>query len=344
MKRLFYILFRGVHMNLRFPYMVHGLLMLITPKFLYRHKRKLMLKHYKTLDGKEKEYIDHRVNYYCKIPDSIVLTDINEQLPNGKAPYQIKELREHTLRHKTGNTVYFFDTYEYTRYFPQHIKWLQIAGDVFYKLPTPAITKSRLIPAKEEYANEVIINQDKVRHFCFIHDPITWEEKKPRVLFRGACHGKPRRELFLQKFIHHPLFDIKDTAKDSSNPPEWQQKKELSLYDHLEYRYIIALEGNDVASNLKWVMSSNSIAVMPRPTCETWFMEGELIPDYHYIEIREDYADLLERINYYEAHPEEAKEIVQHAHEWCSQFQDKDREDMISVLVLQKYFKASGQL
>jgi hypothetical protein len=344
MKRLFYILFRGVHMNLRFPYMVHGLLMLITPKCLYRYKRKLMLKHYETLDDKEKEYIDHRVNYYCKIPDNIVLADINEQLPNGKAPYQIKELGDHTFRKKTGNTVYFFDTYEYTRYFPQHIKWLQIAGDVFYKLPAPAITKSRLIPAKEEYANEVIINQDKIRHFCFIHDPITWEEKKTCVLFRGACHGKPRRELFLQKFIHHPLFDIKDTAKDSSNPPEWQQKKELSLYDHLEYRYIIALEGNDVASNLKWVMSSNSIAVMPRPTCETWFMEGELIPNYHYIEIREDYTDLIERINYYEAHPEEAKEIVQHAHEWCSQFQDKDREDIISVLVLQKYFKASGQL
>lgn len=344
MKRLFYIMFRGVHMNLKFPYMVHGLLMLTIPKCFYRHKRKRILKHYKALDGKEKEYIDHRVNYYCKIPDSIVLADILEQLPNGKAPYKIRELREHTFLNRIGNTVYFFDTYEYTRYFPQNIRWLQIVGDVFYKLSAPAITKSRLIPAKDEYANEVIINQDKVRHFCFIHDPITWEEKKTRVLFRGACHGKPRRELFLQKFIHHPLFDIKDTAKDSSNPPEWQQKKELSLYDHLEYRYIIALEGNDVASNLKWVMSSNSIAVMPRPTCETWFMEGELIPDYHYIEIREDYADLLERINYYEAHPEEAKEIVQHAHEWCSQFQDKDREDMISVLVLQKYFKASGQL
>ncbi len=344
MKRLFYILFCGVHMNLRFPYMLHGLLMLITPKCLYRYKRKLILRHYDTLNSKEKEYIAHRVNYYCKIPDNIVLADINEQLPNGKAPCQIKELREHTLRHKTGNTVYFFDTYEYTRYFPQHIKWLQIAGDVFYKLPAPAITKSRLIPTKDEFANEVIINQDKVRHFCFIHDPITWKEKKTRVLFRGACHGKPRRELFLQKFIHHPLFDIKDTAKDSSNPPEWQQKKELSLYDHLEYRYIMTLEGNDVASNLKWVMSSNSIAVMPRPTCETWFMEGALIPNYHYIETREDYADLIERINYYEEHPEEAKEIVQHAHEWCSQFQDKKREDMISVLVLQKYFKASGQL
>ena len=69
----------------------------------------------------------------------------------------------------------------------------------------------------------------------------------------------------------------------------------------------MALEGNDVASNLKWVMSSNSIAVMPRPTCETWFMEGKLIPNYHYIEIKPDYSDLPEKLQYYIDHPEEAK-------------------------------------
>lgn len=344
MKRLFFILFRGVHMNQKFPYMVHGFLMLITPKCIYRYKRKLLLKRYESLNNKEKEYIDSRVNYYCKIPDKIILSDIREQLPNGNAPYRVRNLREHSFFNKIGNSVYFFDTYEYTRYFPLDLKWLQIGGDVFYKLPAPAITKSRLIPTKEEFSNEIIINQDKVRHFCFIHDPISWEEKKSCVLFRGACHGKPLRELFLRTFINNPLFDIKDTARDSSNPPEWQQKKELTLYDHLAYRYIMALEGNDVASNLKWVMSSNSIAVMPRPTCETWFMEGKLIPNYHYIEIREDYTDLIERINYYEAHPEEAKQIVQHAHEWCSQFYSKDKEDLISVLVLQKYFKASGQM
>ena len=40
-----------------------------------------------------------------------------------------------------------------------------------------------------------------------------------------------------------------------------------TIREHLDYKFIMALEGNDVASNLKWVMSSNSIAVMTRPTC-----------------------------------------------------------------------------
>ena len=36
--------------------------------------------------------------------------------------------------------------------------------------------------------------------------------------------------------------------------PEWKSDK-ISIYDHLKYKYVMALEGNDVASNLKWIMS-----------------------------------------------------------------------------------------
>ena len=105
----------------------------------------------------------------------------------------------------------------------------------------------------------------------------------------------------------------------------------------------MALEGNDVASNLKWVMSSNSIAVMPRPTCETWFMEGKLIPNYHYIEIKPDFTDLEERLKHYIEHPEEAQQIIEHAHEYVAQFRNPRREKLISLLVLDKYFRMTGQ-
>jgi hypothetical protein len=116
-----------------------------------------------------------------------------------------------------------------------------------------------------------------------------------------------------------------------------------TIREHLEYKFIMALEGNDVASNLKWVMSSNSIAVMTRPTCETWFMEGTLKAGYHYIEVREDFADLPEKLAYYIAHPAEAKAIIEHAHAYVSQFMDREREDLIQLLVMQRYFRLSGQ-
>ena len=52
-------------------------------------------------------------------------------------------------------------------------------------------------------------------------------------------------------------------------------------------------------------MSSNSIAVMPKPTIETWFMESKLEGGKHYIEIAPDYHDLEAKLTYYIAHPEE---------------------------------------
>jgi spore maturation protein CgeB len=104
----------------------------------------------------------------------------------------------------------------------------------------------------------------------------------------------------------------------------------------------MSLEGNDVASNLKWVMSSNCIAVSPRHTCETWFMEGTLKPNYHYIECKPDFSDLEERLQYYIDHPEEAEAIIQHAHEYIDQFRDLEREHLISLLVLKKYFEITN--
>lgn len=116
----------------------------------------------------------------------------------------------------------------------------------------------------------------------------------------------------------------------------------MTIRQHLNFRYVLALEGIDVASNLKWVMSSNSIAVMPRPNYETWFMEGKLIPNYHYIEVKEDFSDLEAKLDYYSSHIVEAEAIIAHAHEWVEQFMDKEREEVIALLVLQKYFKICG--
>lgn len=76
---------------------------------------------------------------------------------------------------------------------------------------------------------------------------------------------------------------------------------------------------------------------MPPPTCESWFMEGKLIPNYHYIAIKTDFSDLPQQLRYYINHPEDAEAIVEHAHQFVAQFKDKRRERMVSLLVLQKY-------
>ena len=52
---------------------------------------------------------------------------------------------------------------------------------------------------------------------------------------------------------------------------------------------------------------------------------------------------LEERLTYYINHPDEAQAIIDHAHEYVAQFRNKRRENLISLLVLKKYFEKTGQ-
>ena len=175
----------------------------------------------------------------------------------------------------------------------------------------------------------------------FVNDQKPFTEKMNKAIFRGKIRFSRQREQFLNMYFGSSFCDCGVVDKNS-NHPEWLTPKK-TIKEHLDYKFIMALEGNDVASNLKWVMSSNSIAVMPRPTCETWYMEGKLIPNYHYIEIKNDLSDLEERLQYYIDHPEEAQQIINHAHEYVHQFMDDEREELIQILVMDKYLKMTEQ-
>jgi len=46
----------------------------------------------------------------------------------------------------------------------------------------------------------------------------------------------------------------------------------------VKYKYILSIEGNDVASGLKWQLYSNSVVFMRKPKIVSWAMEDKLIP------------------------------------------------------------------
>lgn len=309
--------------NPKFIYYFINLCRLLVPKIVYRmrlHNRIASLN-----QRSDRDYILQRVNYYNKLSAGTVLPLSSPILKN----------------HKMGRQkVYFFDTYQFTRWFSDDFHWGFCPGDVTFVPEYLSIVKSR--PLTEDNTNSVVMKLDKIRHFIFVKDKIPFSAKKDMAIFRGKVKGKDSRRQFMQMYFNHPMCDLGDVSNDTDDPQAWQTEKK-TIREHLDYKFILALEGNDVASNLKWVMSSNSLAVMPRPTCETWFMEGTLIPNYHYVEIKSDFSDLEERMNYYIAHQDEAEAIIKHAHEYVAQFKDKDRENLISLLVLDKYFKVTGQ-
>ncbi|MCF0206897.1 MAG: lipopolysaccharide biosynthesis protein [Bacteroidales bacterium] len=310
-----------VRPNSKVKYYVHGFLMRIRPAFLSRLEARRLRKYYQNLPPEEKSLVDDRVDYYCRLADAEPL------------PAETPTIGDFKYFHPSA---YYYDTYEYIRLFPKNFRMRMVPGDVVDLQPFPSIVKSRPIASDASNRNSVILKLDKARHFLFLNDPYSYEQKQPRVLFRGFVDPRPNRRLFMQMYENHPLVDAKNVKPHEH---EAHDPNKLSLKQQLQYRYIMALEGKDVASNLKWIMSSNSLAVMPKPTYEIWFMEGRLKPNYHYVEVKPDFSDLPERIAYYEAHPDEAKQIIAHAHEYIQQFLDPKKEDLISFLVLDKYFE-----
>lgn len=296
------------------------------PSWLFRAQRERLLASVEQRD--DKEYILSRVDYYNKLDAVRSLSSEAMGIDNQR------------LGNYNGSKVYFFDSNHYLKYFPSNFRFILKDGDVTFVPDAPALVKSR--PICGDNANSVVLNMDKVRHFTFVNDKKAFRQKNNIILFRGDSTNKPHRQQFLSMYFGNPLCNVGDPVPRSAQARKFQKPK-LTIPQHLGHKLIVSLEGNDVASNLKWIMSSNSVAVMPRPKYETWFMEGTLRPDYHYIEIKSDYSDLIEKCQYYIAHPDEAEAIIAHAHKYVSQFFDRRREKLISLLVLDKYFKRTQQ-
>ena len=188
--------------------------------------------------------------------------------------------------------------------------------------------------------NSILLQLDKNRHFSFIHDPIPYEKKRDLLFFRGAC-PQEHRSRFLRQYFSHPLCDLGHTGGADEHPT--YTKPKIPKKEHLHYKFLLSLEGNDVASNLKWILGSNSLCIMPKPRYESWFMEEKLEANVHYALLDDDYGNLDSLLEFFTAHPKDAQEIIHNANAYCQAFQNPRIEEACNLLVLRKYFYLSDQ-
>ena len=277
----------------------------------------------------DRDYIADRVDYYCKLSRPVTLGSDSE--PIG------------ALQRKGNPSTYYYDSREALQWFNPELRWHYLFGDIRDIPAEPTVVKSRALGT--DNSNSVLLKLDRCRHFVYINDHLQPEEKDDRAIFRGHIGTRENRALFCRMYADNPRVDAADTLPGATEGHKHtsQMKPMMSFYEHLRFRYIMALEGNDVASNLKWIMSSRSAAVMPKPTCETWFMEGRLVGGVHYVEIRPDFSDLEEKMDHYSNHLDELRTIVDNANRYVAQFRDTRRERYIALLVMQKYFKMTNQ-
>lgn len=328
-----YRLFGGK--NSKFLFFAGGTLSMLVPSAPFRARRGKLLA--EIASHPEREDIEKRAAYYCKLgPASGRLPPEGSALPDGVSVLS----RIGDYRFPDKKRAYFFDLRRWLRYFPKDRLFAARPGDAIKVPAVPALLKSR--PIACDNANSVLLKLNSIRHFIYVDNDIPFGQKDDTAIFRGKIRLKPKRLDLFEKHFGAPGLDLGATWQEGLERPEWVAPL-MSLKGQLRHKFILCIEGTEVSSNLKWVMSSNSVAVMPRPEFETWFLEGWLVPGVHYIEIAPDYSDLQEKLAWYRARPEECEKIVQAAHAHVARFRDDRRERLVSLLTLDRYFKAVGE-
>lgn len=299
-----------------------GLLAMAAPNRWHLARKNRLLSIWSSLSDADKQDVMRRVDYYCQLSDG--------------APNISDGCRIGDLTRKGKQSLYYVDFIQIMTLFDADLNMQYEFGDVVHVPDTPCFVKSR--PICESNQNAVLLKLNSFRHYYTEKDSHSLDHKQPTLVWRGAAH-QPHRVEFLEHFSHRADWDVGCTSERSLGKP--YHKNPLSIQEQLKHQFILSIEGYDVATNLKWIMASHSVCVMRKPRFETWYMEQTLIPDHHYILVKDDYSDMDEKLAYYTQHPEKVKAIVRNANAYFKQFKDTQREQLIGFLVADKYFRCT---
>ena len=227
--------------------------------------------------------------------------------------------------------------------------------DLDWSVNIPTFVKSRNLKLAKK---SILLPLEKLYNPSFykniLCDDIQFSEKKGSCVWRGANSGnffskslkKGSRYFLVSKYYNNPKYNIglsyanyKRDIKKNNNSVDANKfvKQKLSIKEQLKYKFIISVEGNDFATNLSWIMLSNSVPLMPRPYVETWKMESKLIEYKHYVPLENDFSDLDEKMEWCLKNQEKCEEIAYQSKFYILQFFDSQKEKNIINKVINKY-------
>jgi len=299
----------------------------------------------------------YRVNFYCKgiLKDKILLESnnsytveklhnkINNDYKEGERNWD-KQHHENLLKYI--NNVQFKDDIKYTFLFKLY--W----GDLSYGIKEPTFVKSR---PKKNYYKSVLLPLEDIylfsNEFYKIKNDISFEKKKNGIVWRGVNsgftneHHRANRYELVSKFYNNNNKNF-NIGFSYMNYNKIEQEKNnnfikgvLSIEEQLKYKFILSVEGNDFATNLLWILLSNSIPICPVHYIETWSMETKLKPWIHYVPVKNDFGDLEKNFQKISKNKKLCNEILLNKKLFAFQFLDKEREMNIIKKTIELYRK-----
>ncbi len=158
-----------------------------------------------------------------------------------------------------------------------------------------------------------------------------WETKRDLAVWRGATTGGI--EFNSENFLHIPRsaavaaslkypswVDARFTQIVHCTEPHRVLKKfrsffgsSMSISEQIKYRYQLLIDGNSCAySRAYWQLFSNCLTLKQESSHIQWYY-GCLRPYEHYIPLQTDLSDLIEQLQWTQAHQEESRAVIERA-------------------------------
>jgi hypothetical protein len=321
----------------------------------------------------KEEFNDFRIKYYLgnvnkpitvKRNDSGIVLFHDTELLKAQSNSNIIKMTD-SYYDRYVRAIHYFDTYYVCRsnnyFIDMHnyldmyknatnnhdIEYLFFFGDDTEYKTLPTFVKAKTI---ENSDFSVLLNLNTPRHVSMLKNikyyDIPFHEKKNTVLWRGTgkttLHTRFRKNIvskyqnFDENIIDIKFTSIFDNDKDLN---EYIIAETMNYKEMLQYKFLLSIEGNDVATNLKWSLLSNSVVLMAKPTKCSWFMEDNLIPFEHYVPLEDDYSNIEEMYTWCIENLEKCDTISKNATKYIEKFLDDENEIYITNQVLECYFE-----
>ncbi|KAB1267669.1 KDEL motif-containing protein 1 [Camelus dromedarius] len=146
-----------------------------------------------------------------------------------------------------------------------------------------------------------------------------WESKNSTAVWRGRDSRKERLELVKLSRKHPELIDAAFTNffffkhDESLYGP---LVKHISFFDFFKHKYQINVDGTVAAYRLPYLLVGDSV-VLKQDSIYYEHFYNELQPWKHYIPVKSNLSDLLEKLQWAKDHDEEAKKIAKTGQEFA---------------------------
>lgn len=154
-----------------------------------------------------------------------------------------------------------------------------------------------------------------IKHIKSRMDQFPWDQKREFAIWRGANNRKERVKLCQISLLNPQQLDAKFTppVDDIQLEKEGLVGERISWEEFLACKYLPYVDGYMTAAPaLQWRLLSNSVTFKPETNEIQWFYRA-LEPYVHYIPVKTDLSDLIEKFDWAKSHDSQCEQIARNA-------------------------------